>query len=111
MDAAGVPGALQTAIDLAPPSGSVLSMGGCIHADPIHPATALFKDLRIQFSVAYGLEELRAVVDAFDVGSFTPVRMIGARIGLDELPDRFDVMRRSSSSVKVVVEPHRRFGG
>ena len=111
VEAAGVEGALQTAIDLAPLGGSVLSMGGCIHADPIHPATALFKDLRIQFSVAYGLGDFRAVVDAFDGGRFAPARMIGARIGLDELPDRFEAMRRGSPAVKVMVEPHRRFGG
>ena len=111
VEGAGVAGALQTAIDLARIGGSVLSMGGCIHADPIHPATAMFKDLRIEFSVAYGLGEFRAVIDAFEGDHFAPSRMIGARIGLDALPDRFEAMRCGSRSVRIVVEPHRRRDG
>jgi threonine dehydrogenase-like Zn-dependent dehydrogenase len=106
IEAAGAPGALQQAIDLVRTGGKILSLGGCIVPDPIHPVVAMIKEVCIQFSVAYGAADFRAAIDAFDAGAVEPRAMIGETIGLDALPDRFEEMRGTPHSAKVMVDPH-----
>ncbi|AMK19801.1 MULTISPECIES: zinc-dependent alcohol dehydrogenase [Sphingobium] len=106
IEAAGAAGTIQQAIELVRLGGTVLSLGGCIHADPILPAVAMYKDILLRFSVAYGSAEFRQSVEIMASGAVQPRAMIGGTIDLDALPDQFEAMRTGSHPAKLMVSPH-----
>ncbi|MEO0030438.1 MAG: hypothetical protein RIS94_196 [Pseudomonadota bacterium] len=105
IEGAGAPGTIQDAIGLVRLGGTVLSLGGCIHPDPIMPALAMYKDITLRFSVAYGMADFTACVATLDAGHVQPRAMVGDTIGLGALPDRFEAMRTGSHAAKVMVDP------
>jgi threonine dehydrogenase-like Zn-dependent dehydrogenase len=105
IDAAGVTGILQQAIDLIGWNGTILSLGGCMKPDPIVPFFGMIKETTIRFSVAYGRSEFRHVLDTLEAGHCEPRAMVGDTIGLSDLPARFEAMRSGSHAAKVMVDP------
>lgn len=105
IDGAGAPGILQQAIDLVGWNGTILSLGGCMKPDPIVPFFGMIKEVTVRFSVAYGREDFRKTLDTLDAGHVEPRAMIGDRIALSELPERFEAMRTGSHAAKVMVDP------
>lgn len=105
IEGAGSSGAIQQSINLVGNGGTVLSLGGCIQPDPIMPAIAMFKDIRLQFSVAYGLADFIQCVDTLDAGALEPRALVGETISLAALPARFEAMRSGSHVAKVMVDP------
>lgn len=105
VEAAGASGLLQQAIDLVAIGGSVLSLGGCIRPDPIVPMLGMVKEVRIQFSVAYGAGDFSEVLEVLASGATAARAMIGETIGLDALPGRFEALRRGGHPAKVMVAP------
>lgn len=106
IEGAGAVGTLQQAIDLSRVGTTILSLGGCIKPDSIMPLLAMVKEVRIQFSVAYGARDFRQALDTLDSGAIAPRAMIGDTIALDALPERFEAMRAGSHAAKVMVAPH-----
>jgi len=104
VEAAGVPGLLQLALDLIRPGGTILSLGGSTTPDPIMPALAMWKETRLLFSVAYGPAEFRQTLDTLATNT-APRAMIGETIPLTVLPERFDSMRHGSHPAKIMVNP------
>ena len=106
IEAAGAVGAIQQAVDLVRVGGTILSLGGCALPDTIMPMLAMVKEVELRFSVAYGLCDFREAVESLEAGHVSPRAMIGETVTLDELPERFDSMRRGSHPAKVMVRPH-----
>ena len=104
VEAAGVPGLLQQALDLVRPGGTILSLGGSTAPDPILPALAMWKEIRLLFSAAYGPAEFRQTLDALATTT-TPRAIIGETIPLTALPERFEAMRHGGHPAKVMVDP------
>jgi (R,R)-butanediol dehydrogenase/meso-butanediol dehydrogenase/diacetyl reductase len=106
VEASGFPNLLQRALELIRPKGTILSLGGCIVPDRIAPLVAMWKEVRMQFSAAYGAKDFRFAIDTLDQGAVAPRALIGETIDLASLPARFEELRSNSSRTKVMVDPH-----
>lgn len=105
-EAAGAPGLIQKCVDLVQPGGLIVSLGFCGEPDPVIPAMATWKRVTLTFSMAYDLRDFEHSADAFDRGWTEPRGMVAEVIGLDALPDRFEVLRAGADgAVKIHVDP------
>lgn len=105
IECAGASGAIQQSIMLVRNGGTVLALGGCIQPDTIMPAVAMFKDIRLQFSVAYGHADFVQCVKTLDAGAVEPRALVGETISLSALPERFETLRSGSHAAKIMVDP------
>jgi (R,R)-butanediol dehydrogenase/meso-butanediol dehydrogenase/diacetyl reductase len=80
-------------------------MGFCTSPDPILPALAIWKEVRILFSMTYDLQEFQFVADTLAAGHVEPRDMITDRISLDKLPEMLETLRKPGPQVKVMVDP------
>lgn len=107
IEAAGVPGILQQAIDIVRPRGTIVSIGGCMAPDPIVPMLGMAKELDLRFSVAYGRADFAGAIEALESGAIEPQVMVNETIGLNELPETFEALRQGRRATKVMVDPWR----
>jgi (R,R)-butanediol dehydrogenase/meso-butanediol dehydrogenase/diacetyl reductase len=105
IEAVGSPGAIQQAIDLVRIGGTILSLGGCMKADSIMPATAMYKEIALLFSVAYGVRDFAQSLETLGSGAVEPRALVGETISLSALPARFEAMRQGAHPAKVMVDP------
>ena len=102
----GKPGLLGRAVDLVRPGGAVLSLGMCMHGDPVVPGRCTRKEMRLLFPSGYQLQELVETGQAFDADGFHPAeRLVTDVITLEQLPAMFEAMRGGRSTGKVHVDP------
>jgi (R,R)-butanediol dehydrogenase/meso-butanediol dehydrogenase/diacetyl reductase len=104
-ECAGQTGLLGQAVHCVKPQGDVVSMGFCTAPDPVLPALATWKEVRILFSMTYSLQEFQAVADTLAAGHVEPRSMVTDRISLDQLPVTFESLRKPGPQVKVLVDP------
>ncbi|WP_327753866.1 alcohol dehydrogenase catalytic domain-containing protein (plasmid) [Sphingobium sp. SJ10-10] len=107
IEGAGSSGAIQQSIMLVRNGGTVLTLGGCIRPDTIMPAVAMFKDITLRFSVAYGYADFLQCVQTLDAGAVEPRALVGETIPLSALPERFEALRSGSHAAKIMVDPWR----
>lgn len=105
IEAAGSAGAIQQSINLVRNGGTVLTLGGCTQPDAIMPVVAMFKDITLQFSVAYGVADFMQCVATLDSGAVEPRALVGETIPLAALPERFEALRQGSHAAKIMVDP------
>lgn len=105
IEAAGVPGVIGQALDLVRPLGSVISLGFCTTPDSFIPAPAMMKEIRLQFSMTYSLEDFQACVDTMEAGHLEPRLMVSETISLDALPALLETLRQPNQKIKVLVDP------
>jgi (R,R)-butanediol dehydrogenase/meso-butanediol dehydrogenase/diacetyl reductase len=106
----GKPAMLGQAMTLVRPQGTVLSMGMCMHPEPITPAIGTFKELSLFFPMAYTADEFVETARAFESGGVDPELMVGEVIPLDDLPPTMEALRAGGGKhAKVHVDP--RLGG
>ena len=105
IECVGSVGLVPEAIDCVRPRGTVLVTGLCFHPEPIVFGLAAVKQLRVQFSIAYALEDFRAAVEALDRGELAPRVLVTDTIALDALPATFEALRGPSLHCKVHVDP------
>jgi (R,R)-butanediol dehydrogenase/meso-butanediol dehydrogenase/diacetyl reductase len=104
-DCVGVPGTLQSAIDIAPARATVVVVGVCMKPDEILPLSAALKELRIQFVMAYSDEDFSRVLSLIAAGRLDAEKMITNRVSLDDLPVEFEKLRTPSDQIKLMVAP------
>lgn len=80
-------------------------MGMCLQPEPILPALCAFKEVRLQFSLAYSEAEFAETARAFDAGGVRPEILVSEVVGLDALPAIFERMRTGGGGLKVQVDP------
>jgi (R,R)-butanediol dehydrogenase/meso-butanediol dehydrogenase/diacetyl reductase len=105
IEAAGVPGVIAQALALVRPLGTVISLGFCTTPDSFIPAPAMMKEIRLQFSMTYSLEDFQACVDTMEAGHIEPRLMISDTISLDALPALLETLRGPTQQLKVMVDP------
>lgn len=104
----GVAGALQQSVQLVKPMGTVVSLGFCTKPDPVLPALATFKQIRLQFSMAYSLDEFQFAADMLDRGHVEPRQMVNDEVlALSEVPDTIQQLRKGRAETKLHVDPWR----
>lgn len=104
-EAVGKPGAISEAIGYVKPMGTVVSLGFCSGPDSFIPAVALWKEVRLLFSMCYDRQDFQYTSDVMAAGDHRPRAMITSTIGLDELPRRFEELRGATADCKVMVMP------
>lgn len=105
LECIGIPGAIELAVDLVKPRGSVNILGICEHRDPWVPALALYKELRLQFAIGTKLSMFEHAAKTLDRGVLDPVAMITDIVSFDQLPEAFEALKTRTTQCKVVFDP------
>ena len=105
VEATGKVGMLQLAAGNVRTGGGVVSLGMCVHADPVIPAMNAFQEISMFFPVAYAPEDFEATIRAFDAGTIRPGAMVSETADLDRLPTLIEEMRGPSNHLKVQIVP------
>ena len=102
----GKEGMLALASRHVAPRGTIISMGMCLHGDPVVPAFMTNKEARLLFPRAYTVEEFERTARAFDAGALDPDIMVSDTIALEELPAVMEELQSGSRKyLKVHVDP------
>lgn len=108
VECVGRAGLLSQAIERVAPCGTVVSLGYCLQPDTLVPALACNKEARLLFPRLYSRREFEFATEVLDRGAVEPRRMITATVALDQLPDKFESLRRSPVDCKVLIDPAAR---
>ena len=105
IECAGVPGMMAQAINLVRPRGTVLAAGGCMDPDQFIPFIAMYKEVRLQFSGAYTLNDFQAVVDVLEGGATELRNLITETVPLAAMPQALESLRSTNRQCKVMIDP------
>jgi len=105
LECAGFPGAIELAVNVVKPQGSVNVLGICEHQDPWMPAMAVYKQLRLQFAVGTHLKMFEHAANTLDRGIVDPLAMVTDIISFEQLPDAFEALKQRGAQCKVVLDP------
>jgi 2-desacetyl-2-hydroxyethyl bacteriochlorophyllide A dehydrogenase len=101
----GVPGVLQQVIDGAPLHAHVVVVGVCTQPDTIQPATAITKELSLDFVFAYRAAEFAEALRLLADGAVDASSFVTDSVGLDGVDNAFARLRTPDDQVKVIVRP------
>lgn len=102
----GKRGLLQAATEAVRLQGKVIGVGLCIGGDDWDPFVALSKEIDLIFSVFFHQRnEFGMALDALAAGPFAPQAIITDRIGLPQVPQVFESLRRRTTQCKVLIQP------
>jgi threonine dehydrogenase-like Zn-dependent dehydrogenase len=104
-ECAGASGTIAQAIDLVRSGGLVMVAGMCTHPDQFIPALAMWKEVKINFACAYSIHDFQHAVDVFGSGALEPRALISETIGLEQVPEMVEKMRKPHNQCKVMVDP------
>jgi (R,R)-butanediol dehydrogenase/meso-butanediol dehydrogenase/diacetyl reductase len=105
IECVGLPGMIARATQLVRPRGSVVIAGCCMGSDQFVPMVAMLKELRMQFSLMYGVEDFRRGIDALDAGRVEVRAMITDTVALPDFPEAFETLRARTQQCKVMLAP------
>ena len=86
-------------------AGGVVVAGLCPSADTIQPLPATFNEVAVRFVFAYEKDDFQYTVDMMEQERIEPLPIVTDRIGLDDVPEAFEVLAKSRSQCKVIVYP------
>jgi len=101
----GVPGLLGQCVGLAAPRSKVVVAGLCMQPDTWVPGAALVKELQLQFVLAYRKDDFALTLEMMASGRIDPWPMVTDEVGLAELPEAFEGLKKPAAQCKVLVEP------
>jgi (R,R)-butanediol dehydrogenase/meso-butanediol dehydrogenase/diacetyl reductase len=105
LECVGRPGVIAQAMDLAATDGNVTLVGACMAPDSFHPLVPTTKELTLRFVVYYRRRDFIQTLAHLSSGRLDPSALVTGRVGLDELPARFDALLGENSDCKVLVHP------
>ncbi|MEZ5136790.1 MAG: alcohol dehydrogenase catalytic domain-containing protein [Acidimicrobiales bacterium] len=73
--------------------------------DQVVPFTMMAKELDVRFAFYYTRPEFDAVIDLLARGRVDVEPLVTDEIGLDQLPDTFEALKRPSEQCKVLITP------
>jgi 2-desacetyl-2-hydroxyethyl bacteriochlorophyllide A dehydrogenase len=101
----GKRGLIDFAVSLVRIHGTVVGVGLCVGGDEWDAFRAISKEVSILMSVFFNMHEFSAAIDALSGGQFRPQALITDRIGLDQVPDSFEALKRRTTQCKVLITP------
>ena len=107
LECVGAPGLLRECMALAPLHGRIVVVGVNRGEDAILPLAGIRKELSIRFALGYQQEDFALVLDLMAARRIEADAMISTVIGLTELPDMFERLRRPNPHAKVLIDPSR----
>jgi threonine dehydrogenase-like Zn-dependent dehydrogenase len=103
----GVPGMIQQIFEAAPRDARVIVAGVCMEADRIEPLFAIFKELNLQFVLAYTPQEFSRALELLAEGAVDAEALVTAKVGLDGVKTAFEELGNPERHTKILVEPWR----
>ncbi len=103
----GVPGVIQSIIEGAPQSALVVVVGVCMEPDRQIPMYACFKELSLQYVLAWTPAEFAEALELIASGAVDVSAMITGKVGLSEVAGAFRELAKPSRHSKILVEPWR----
>jgi 2-desacetyl-2-hydroxyethyl bacteriochlorophyllide A dehydrogenase len=103
----GVPGMIQQVFEAAPRDARVIVAGVCMEADRIEPLFAIFKELNLQFVLAYTPQEFSQALKLLAEGAVDAEALVTAKVGLDGVKTAFEELGNPERHTKILVEPWR----
>ena len=104
-EAAGTVGAVASSLAMVAKRGKIVSYGFCDMPDAFVPATALMKEVSIQFSMMYSKHDFAKTMQSLVSAPSDPRSMISETVSLDGLPSAFAGLRGSNQQCKVMIDP------
>jgi (R,R)-butanediol dehydrogenase/meso-butanediol dehydrogenase/diacetyl reductase len=104
-DAAGAPGIIDQAIACVRPGGTIVVASLLMAPDSVCHGLAAFKELRIQYAIAYDERQFKQAAEHVGADFATLGRLASTPVGLDEFPLEFESVRQRSDRCKVLLDP------
>jgi threonine dehydrogenase-like Zn-dependent dehydrogenase len=101
----GVNGLMQAVVDSCEFLARVHAAGGWYDAGTIDCTAATHKGMTIQFGGGPHPQDWYGTLEAVADGRLDPALSIGSTIGLDEVPEAIDQVRKGQGPPRVVVHP------
>ncbi len=105
IEAVGIPGMVQSAIDLVKPNGRVVVVGVCQQQDQIMPMMAIMKEVNLQFVLAYEPRDWDTVITFLATERLKVDHLVTHKVGFDAFPAAFEALRKPSDQCKVLLQP------
>ena len=102
----GAPGLIRQCMELVAVRGRVVVVGVYRHEDTIMPRIGIRKEVTVQFVLGYVPEDFRLVLDMLATGRIQAAPLVTAVIGLEQVPEMFESLRRPNPHAKVLIDPH-----
>lgn len=109
-DCVGVPGMIQSCVDMSRARGTIVVVGVCMKEDTQVPLSAILKELKIQYVLGYQEQDFARVLAVLRSGRLKPAPMVTDRVALEALPEAFERLRQPGSQIKLMILPNAREG-
>ena len=103
----GVPGMIQQVIENAPRDARVVVVGVCMEQDRQEPMLAIFKELNLQYVLAYTPAEFTQSLNLLAEGKVDADALITGSVGLEGVRGAFEELANPERHTKIMVEPWR----
>jgi (R,R)-butanediol dehydrogenase/meso-butanediol dehydrogenase/diacetyl reductase len=100
----GVKSTLNEAINLVGKCGQVVVIGVCMEPDQIMPLHCIFKEVGIEFALAYTRSDFEETIAALSGSRIKADPMVTDIIALDQVPAMFESLRKPTTQAKVLIE-------
>ena len=104
-EAIGIPGILDDICRSVPPQTRITIVGVCMEPDTFLPLVAIAKELQFQFVIYYDPAEFADTLRQLAEGEIDASPLITGVVGIDGVPDAFEILRHPEEHAKVIVEP------
>ena len=101
----GVPGLIAQAVEQVRNRGTVLLLGLCTRPDTINSFAMLSKEVKLVTSAFFTLSDYQNALDALASGAAEPGLLVTDTIGLDAVPDVFELLKTRTEQCKVLIAP------
>lgn len=101
----GVPGVLQSLMELAAPAAQIVVAGVCMETDRIEPYLGITKELELRFVLGYSPQEFAATLRNIAEGRIDAAPIITGTVGLDGVAGAFSELAKPERHAKIMVEP------
>jgi len=102
-EAVGVAGMIDDALRAAPRLARLVVVGVCMGEDRLTPFWGIAKELSVQFTLAYDLEEFASALRAIAEGEIDVRPMITGEVGIDGVAAAFDDLGHPDRHCKILV--------
>lgn len=101
----GVPGLIAQAVQQVRNRGTILLLGLCTRPDTVNTFAMLSKEVRLVTSAFFTRQDFQDALDALSAGAAEPGLMVTGTIGLDDVPQVFEGLKRRTHQCKVLIQP------
>jgi (R,R)-butanediol dehydrogenase/meso-butanediol dehydrogenase/diacetyl reductase len=103
----GVKSTINEAVGLVDKCGQVVVIGVCMEPDQIMPLYCIFKEVSINFALAYSRADFEETMEALAGAKINADALVTDVIALDQVPAAFEALRKPTTQAKVLIEfPH-----